>query len=173
MTLPILDASDHLAAFFGTRSLGAGSYRAALLDRRGEIQATSPFWVLPRGAQPRIAATKRSFAAGEPIRLRWRNAPGNKLDWIGIYRAGPLDVYDYLGFSYLGALPHGTRQLRAGRPLREAEAGALRGRAVPRRRLLAAGAHDASACASSCSCLPPRRRSAARLPAFGCPRRAR
>jgi len=34
------------------------------------------------------------------------------------------------------------RQLRAGRPLREAEAGALRGRAVPRRRLLAAGAHD-------------------------------
>jgi hypothetical protein len=64
--------------------------------------------VLPRGAQPRIAATQGSFAAGEPIRLRWRNAPGNKLDWIGIFRAGPLDVYDYLGFSYLGALPHGS-----------------------------------------------------------------
>jgi hypothetical protein len=107
VTLPILDASDHLAAFFGTRSLGAGAYRAALLGRRGEIQASSPFWVLPRGAQPRIAATQGSFAAGEPIRLRWRNAPGNKLDWIGIFRAGPLDVYDYLGFSYLGALPHG------------------------------------------------------------------
>ena len=26
---------------------------------------------------------------------------------MGIFRAGPLDVYDYLGFSYLGALPHG------------------------------------------------------------------
>jgi endonuclease/exonuclease/phosphatase family metal-dependent hydrolase len=108
VTLPILDASDHLAAFFGTRSLGAGAYRAALLGGRGEIQASSPFWVLPRGAQPRIAATQGSFAAGEPIRLRWRNAPGNKLDWIGIFRAGPLDVYDYLGFSYLGALPHGS-----------------------------------------------------------------
>jgi endonuclease/exonuclease/phosphatase family metal-dependent hydrolase len=108
VTLPILDASDHLAAFFGTRSLGAGSYRAALLDRKGEIQATYPFWVLPRGARPRIAAAKSSFAAGERIRLRWRNAPGNKLDWIGIYRAGPLDVYDYLGFSYLGAMPHGS-----------------------------------------------------------------
>jgi endonuclease/exonuclease/phosphatase family metal-dependent hydrolase len=108
VTLPILDASDHLAAFFGTRSLGAGAYRAALLGRRGEIQASSPFWVLPHGAQPRIAATQGSFAAGEPIRLRWRNAPGNKLDWIGIFRAGPLDVYDYLGFSYLGALPHGS-----------------------------------------------------------------
>jgi hypothetical protein len=108
VTLPILDSTDHLAAFFGTRSLSAGSYRAALLDRRGRVQATSPFWVLPRGAQPRIAATKRSFAANEPIRLRWRNAPGNKLDWVGIYRDGPLDVYDYLGFSYLGALPHGS-----------------------------------------------------------------
>ena len=108
VTLPILDASDHLAAFFGTRSLGAGAYRAALFGRRGEIQASSAFWVLPRSAQPRIAATQGSFAAGEPIRLPWRNAPGNKLDWIGIFRAGPLDVYDYLGFSYLGALPHGS-----------------------------------------------------------------
>jgi endonuclease/exonuclease/phosphatase family metal-dependent hydrolase len=108
VTLPILDASDHLAAFFGTRSLGAGAYRAALLGRRGEIQASSAFWVLPRSAQPRIAATQGSFASGEPIRLPWRNAPGNKLDWIGIFRAGPLDVYDYLGFSYLGALPHGS-----------------------------------------------------------------
>jgi hypothetical protein len=63
--------------------------------------------VLPRGARPRISAARASFAAGEPIRLRWRNAPGNKLDWVGIFRAGPLDVYDYLGFSYLGAMPHG------------------------------------------------------------------
>ncbi|MEA2419410.1 MAG: hypothetical protein QOE60_1616 [Thermoleophilaceae bacterium] len=108
VTLPILDASDHLAGLFGTGSLGAGSYRAALLDRSGAIQASSPFWVLASGAQPRIAPARGSFAAGAPIRLRWRNAPGNKLDWIGIFRAGPLDTYDYLGFSYLGALPHGS-----------------------------------------------------------------
>ncbi len=108
VTLPIYDASDHVAAFFGTRSLGAGAYRAALLGADGEVQATSPFWVLPRGARPRISATRSSFAAGEPIRLRWRNAPGNKLDWVGIFRSGPLDVYDYLGFSYLGAKPHGN-----------------------------------------------------------------
>ena len=114
VTLPIEQATDHLAAFFGTGVLGPGSYRAALLDGRGRIEATSPFWVLARGARPRIAATKRSFAAGEPIRLRWRNAPGNKLDWVGIYRAGPLDVYDYLGFSYLGALPHGRVGFSAG-----------------------------------------------------------
>ena len=142
VTLPILDGTDHLAAFFGTRPLGAGSYRAALLGRDGAVQASSPFWVLPRGARPRISAARRSFAAGEPIRLRWRNAPGNKLDWVGIYRAGPLDVYGYLGFSYLGARPHGTAELRARGPVREAQAGPLRGGAVPGRRLLALGAHD-------------------------------
>ncbi len=107
VTLPIEDASDHLAAFFGTGVLRPGAYRAALLDGRGRAQATSPFWVLPRGARPGIAASKQSYAPGEPIRVRWRNAPGNKLDWVGIFRAGPLDVYDYLGFSYLGALPNG------------------------------------------------------------------
>jgi Endonuclease/Exonuclease/phosphatase family len=114
VTLPILDGSDHLAAYFGTRSLGAGSYRAALLDGHGKVQASSPFWVLPRGARPRITASQGSFAAGQPIRLRWRNAPGNKLDWIGIYRAGPLDVYDYLGFSYLSALPNGSLSFAPG-----------------------------------------------------------
>jgi endonuclease/exonuclease/phosphatase family metal-dependent hydrolase len=114
VTLPIYDASDHLAAFFGTRSLGAGAYRAALLGSGGEVQASSPFWVLPPGARPRISATRASFAAREPIRLRWRNAPGNKLDWVGIFRAGPLDVYDYLGFSYLGALPHGHASFAPG-----------------------------------------------------------
>jgi endonuclease/exonuclease/phosphatase family metal-dependent hydrolase len=108
VTLPIEDATDHLAAFFGTGVLRAGSYRAALLDGRGRIRAASRFWVLARGARPRIAAAAPSFAAGRPIRLRWRNAPGNKLDWVGIFRAGPLDVYDYLGFSYLGAMPHGS-----------------------------------------------------------------
>ncbi|MEA2362227.1 MAG: hypothetical protein QOD71_1372 [Thermoleophilaceae bacterium] len=108
VTLPIEDATDHLAAYFGTGVLRAGSYRAALLDGRGRIQATSRFWVLARGARPGISAVKPSFAAGEPIRLRWSNAPGNKFDWVGIFRPGPLDVYGYLGFSYLDALPHGT-----------------------------------------------------------------
>ena len=34
--------------------------------------------------------------------------PGNKFDWVGIFNARrPLDLYGYLGFSYLGALPTG------------------------------------------------------------------
>jgi endonuclease/exonuclease/phosphatase family metal-dependent hydrolase len=107
VTLPIIDSSDHLAAFFGTSGLRPGRYRAALINGRGEIEATSRFWVLARDARPRIRSAQDAYATGEPIRLRWRNAPGNKFDWVGIFPAGPLDVYGYLGFSYLGALPHG------------------------------------------------------------------
>jgi endonuclease/exonuclease/phosphatase family metal-dependent hydrolase len=107
VTLPIEDASDHLAAFFGTAALRPGAYRAALLDGRGRPQATSRFWVLGRGARPSIRSSKRVYAPGEPLRFSWRNAPGNRLDWVGVFPAGPLDVYGYLGFSYLGALPQG------------------------------------------------------------------
>jgi endonuclease/exonuclease/phosphatase family metal-dependent hydrolase len=108
MTLPIYDASDHLAAFFGTGRLAPGRYRAALIDGDGSVAATSPFWVLAPGARPRIRPAKRTYAPGEPIRLRWRNAPGNKLEWIGIFRAGAtLDLYNYLGFRYVGARPNG------------------------------------------------------------------
>ena len=107
VTLPIYDSSDHQAGFFGTGPLRPGTYRAALLNGRGEIEATSRFWVLPRGARPGISSAQRVYAQGEPIRLRWRNAPGHKYDWVGIFPGGPLDVYNYLGFSYVGALPHG------------------------------------------------------------------
>ena len=107
VTLPIFDASDHQAGFFGTSYLKPGTYRAALLNGKGGVEATSRFWVLPRGAQPRVRSAQSVYAPGEPIRLSWRNAPGNKFDWVGIFPAGPLDVYNYLGFSYVGALPHG------------------------------------------------------------------
>jgi hypothetical protein len=85
MTLPIYDASDHQAGFFGTSGLPPGAYRAALLSGRGHIEATSRFWVLARGAKPRIRSAQPVYAPGETIRLNWRNAPGNKLDWIGIF----------------------------------------------------------------------------------------
>jgi hypothetical protein len=105
--LPIYDASDHLTGFFGTAGLRPGSYRAALFNGEGGIEATSRFWVLPRRAKPRIRSAQPVYAPGETIRLSWRNVPGNKFDWVGIFPGGPLNVYSYLGFSYIGALPHG------------------------------------------------------------------
>jgi endonuclease/exonuclease/phosphatase family metal-dependent hydrolase len=107
IALPITDTSDHRAAFFGTAGLRPGVYRAALLSH-GRVIASSRFWVLARDAEPRIRTTRRVYAPGQPIGLRWSGMPGNKFDWVGIFKAGrTLDVYGYLGFGYLGALPSG------------------------------------------------------------------
>jgi endonuclease/exonuclease/phosphatase family metal-dependent hydrolase len=106
-SLPIGDTSDHRAAFFGTAGLRPGVHRAAVLSR-GRVLASSRFWVLPRDSRPRIRTSRRAYAPGQPIRLRWSGMPGNRFDWVGIFRGGKrLDLYGYLGFSYLGALPSG------------------------------------------------------------------
>jgi endonuclease/exonuclease/phosphatase family metal-dependent hydrolase len=106
-SLPIADTSDHRAAFFGTTGLRPGSYRAALLSS-GQVVASSRFWVLAEDARPQIRTSRRVYAPGDPIRLRWRGMPGNRFDWVGIFKGGrTLDLYGYLGFGYLGALPNG------------------------------------------------------------------
>jgi hypothetical protein len=111
VSLPIADTSDHRAAYFGTAGLRPGAYRAALLTH-GRAIATSRFWVQKRDAAPRIRASRRVYAPGQPIGLRWSGMPGNKFDWVGIFNARrPLDMYGYLGFSYLGALPTGRASM--------------------------------------------------------------
>jgi Endonuclease/Exonuclease/phosphatase family len=107
MSIPIYDASDHLASYFGTRTLRPGAYRAALLNGDGSVEASYRFWIEAPGTRPSIRATRASYGRGEPIGLRFGGAPANKLDWIGIYRAGDDDLYNYFGFKYTGARPSG------------------------------------------------------------------
>ena len=106
MTIPVYDASDHLAPYFGTETLRPGRYRAAVFDGKGRITATSPFWVERRGTRPGVRTSATRYEPGAPIRVRWSGAPGNRLDWVGIYPAGG-DLYGYLGFKYTGARPSG------------------------------------------------------------------
>ncbi len=108
MSLPIYDASDHIAPLLGTRPLRPGAYRAGLLDRRGRVLAASPFWIEAPGTRPAISASRRTFDRGAPIKLRFHGAPANKYDWVGIYPAGEPDVYNYAGFLYTGARPNGS-----------------------------------------------------------------
>jgi endonuclease/exonuclease/phosphatase family metal-dependent hydrolase len=108
MTLPIYGAADHMAAIFGTGGLRPGAYRAGLVSGEGKVVGASRFWVLGRDAQPRIRTSRRVYRPGQPIRLRWNGMPGNKFDWIGIFPARPtLNVYGYIAFSYIDALPMG------------------------------------------------------------------
>jgi endonuclease/exonuclease/phosphatase family metal-dependent hydrolase len=120
MSIPIFDGADHLAAYFGTAPLSPGAYRAALLRGDGGVAATYRFWVEAPGTRPSIRTARRSYRRGRPIRLSWKGAPANKLDWIGIYAAGESDLYQYLGFKYTGARPSGRMSFT------RADLGALR-----------------------------------------------
>jgi endonuclease/exonuclease/phosphatase family metal-dependent hydrolase len=111
-TIPIFDASDHLAPMFGTAPLAPGAYRAALIDKDGSLLATSPFWIEARDAQPEIKTTKPSYAPGDPIAVRWANGPGNRLDYVAVFKASEPSMYGYVGYKYIDAQPQGGFALR-------------------------------------------------------------
>src|SRR5215510_2395416 len=103
-----LDPADHLAAPFGTVRLKPGAYLAAATDPEGKLLASAPFWVVDPDAKPKVAVAKAKVKSGDPIEVSWKAAPGNKFDWIGIYKADDPDLYSYLAYLYTGASIDGT-----------------------------------------------------------------
>ncbi len=90
----------------------AGHYRIELLDAGGQALSRNELWVLAPGAAPSIAVDSELYAAGEPVNLRWQNAPGNRLDWIAIFEAGaPRDSEDYVAYGYVDARSSGALEL--------------------------------------------------------------
>jgi hypothetical protein len=117
-TLPIFDASDHIAPMFGTVALAPGRHTAVLLDGDGKVLASSPFWVIEPGAQPRISTDRAVYDHGEPVDVSWSDGPGNKLDYVAIFGAGDPSLYSYLGYRYVDARPAGTIRFGVGSPLK-------------------------------------------------------
>jgi endonuclease/exonuclease/phosphatase family metal-dependent hydrolase len=70
---------------FSTGAMAPGAYRAALVDRGGKTLAEAPFWIEKEGMRPEVETGQPVYASGEPILARWRHAPGDRWDWIGIY----------------------------------------------------------------------------------------
>jgi endonuclease/exonuclease/phosphatase family metal-dependent hydrolase len=86
-----------------TAGLPAGDYDALLVGEDGGVLRRSAFTIAAPGARPEVEAVSAATRIGEAIRVRWRNAPGDLRDWIGLYRAGETDVSRYLGFVYTEA----------------------------------------------------------------------
>jgi uncharacterized protein YfaS (alpha-2-macroglobulin family) len=72
---------------FQTVGWKPGAYRAVLRDASGGALSAFPFWVQGKDAKPEVAVSKTRYATGEPIVVTWHNAPGNRWDWVGVYRA--------------------------------------------------------------------------------------
>ena len=92
------------SAGFDSGSLAPGAYDAVLIGPSGAELSRYPFWVVAAGAKPAVAVSKRVYAVGEPIVVTYSNAPGNRWDWVAIYREGAdPNVAPYLTWAYTDA----------------------------------------------------------------------
>lgn len=71
-----------------TASMRRGAYEVVLVSPSGDDLARAPFWVQAAGGEPEIGTSRPVYAVGEPIDVTWRFTPGNRWDWVGVYRQG-------------------------------------------------------------------------------------
>jgi hypothetical protein len=67
--------------------LRPGRYDLLLVDQAtGTWDARTPVWVYAARDRPRLRTEASSYDVGDSIRVRFTGAPGNLLDWVGIFR---------------------------------------------------------------------------------------
>ena len=100
-----------------TAHLRPGRYDVVLIDTTsGHIKATAPVWVYRPHSHARLTSDRRTYRVGSPVRVGWTRAPGNNLDWIGLYRChrtcggpGSYLVYRYTRTDVEGRVMFGRR----------------------------------------------------------------
>jgi endonuclease/exonuclease/phosphatase family metal-dependent hydrolase len=86
-----------------THSLEPGAYEARLVGRDGPLRARMAFWVEKPGTRASMRTSRRAYARGDGIAVSWSDAPGDRNDWLAVYRrrGDPATAY-YLGWTYIG-----------------------------------------------------------------------
>ncbi len=98
---------------FAAELFTAGHYRVRV-QRPGRETLQKDFWVLQGDAVPSVEVVGTKFGSGDSIPVRWRNAPGNRNDYVAAYKLDvPTDYENGLAWSYVEALPEGNLQLDA------------------------------------------------------------
>lgn len=112
--------SYRIAVKLSTAGLSAGTYDALLVAPDGQVARRTRLRIARPGSVPEIAAAVTRLKQGEPVHVKWSNAPGNRHDWIGVFKAGEPSVMNYLSFHYVDARHDGEMDIRlgeAGEPL--------------------------------------------------------
>jgi endonuclease/exonuclease/phosphatase family metal-dependent hydrolase len=97
--------------------LRPGRYHIVLIDTRtGSWDARAPVWVYASGARPRLRTSASSYRVGDAVRVHFSGAPGNNLDWIGLFRChricdgpGGYLVYRYTRTHIEGSVVFGSK----------------------------------------------------------------
>jgi endonuclease/exonuclease/phosphatase family metal-dependent hydrolase len=100
--------ADRPTILLSTAGIAPGAYDAVLLGDDGAELARHAFSIVAADGQATLTLAQGKVTPGADIALTFTGAPGFKLDWIGIWRAGDPSVYNYLGFAYTGARHEGA-----------------------------------------------------------------
>lgn len=123
-----VDLADRPTVRLSTIGLDPGAYDAVLPQPSGEEAvevARHRFLLIPADRRAAIGLSAPALP-GCDLSVRFWGAPGFKLDWVGIYLAGAVSVYDYIGLAYTGARHEGDMRF-PGEELYLQRAGRLRG----------------------------------------------
>jgi hypothetical protein len=102
----------HGTVTFESGSWGAGAYEAVLVGADGTELSRYPFWVQDAGVDAEIGTGRRTYREGDPIDVAWHAAPGNRWDWVGVYRRGAdPNVAYYILWLYTDATVEGSTVL--------------------------------------------------------------
>jgi hypothetical protein len=74
---------------FSTAGLRRGAYEAQLLNAAGDVLSRSTFWLYRPGERTKVQTGRHAYKPGEPIDVSWTNAPGNRWDWLAVFRVRP------------------------------------------------------------------------------------
>ena len=78
----------------GTDGWQPGTYVALLMDG-SSVLSRMRFWIEAVGDGPHVTTSRLRYDVGDPIPVRWWNAPGQRWDWIGVYKRGADPNIDY------------------------------------------------------------------------------
>ena len=90
-----------------TAAIVPGDYLVRLLAG-GRVVSEAPVSVASVGAKTTLTVEPTSVKTAAPFVASWRDGPGSRWDWIGIYeRDGDPLVDDYLFYVYTGQVVQG------------------------------------------------------------------
>ncbi len=97
-----------------TAHLRPGRYDVVLVAASGRTEAGAPVWAYRPHTRSHLSTDRRTYRVGSSVHVSWTRAPGNNLDWIGLYRCqrtcgGPGDylVYRYTRTDIEGSVTFG------------------------------------------------------------------
>jgi hypothetical protein len=96
---------------FPAGTFATGRYNVVMSTPGNETLA-SDFWIVDSSATPTVNASRDVYTVGEAVEINWRDGPGNRNDYLGIYELGVKSDYDPdydggLTWLYVNALPEG------------------------------------------------------------------